>query len=173
MEHDGGSESVSCSVVSNSLQLHSLQPARLLCPWNSPGKNTGMGSHSLFQGFFWTQRSNPGLLHCRWILYHLNHLRSVSQQNISYEKLSSKFKVNPVICLYLFQLCASCIPWWLSVKEPACSAGDLGSIPGSGRSPGEGNGNPLLYSCLDNCMDRGAWRATVHAVIESWTWLSD
>ena len=46
-------------------------------------------------------------------------------------------------------------------KETACNAGDLGSIPGSGRSPGEGNGNPLLYSCLENPMDREAWWATV------------
>ena len=49
-------------------------------------------------------------------------------------------------------------------KEPACSAGDLGSIPGLGRSPGEGNGNPLQYSCLENPMDREAWRATVRGV---------
>ena len=46
----------------------------------------------------------------------------------------------------------------------ACSVGDLGSIPGLGRSPGEGNGNPLQYSCLENPMDRGAWQATVHGV---------
>ena len=46
-------------------------------------------------------------------------------------------------------------------KESACNAEDLGSIPGLGRSPGEGNGNPLKYSCLENCMDRGAWRATI------------
>ena len=52
-------------------------------------------------------------------------------------------------------------------KESACNAGDLGLIPGSGRSPGEGNGNPLQYSCLDNPMDRGAWWATVHSVTES------
>ena len=45
-------------------------------------------------------------------------------------------------------------------KESACTAGDLGSIPGSGRSPGEGNGNPLQYSCLENSMDRGSWQAT-------------
>ena len=49
-------------------------------------------------------------------------------------------------------------------KESACNAGDLGSIPGSGRSPGEGNGNPLQYSCLVNPMDRGAWQAAVHGV---------
>ena len=50
------------------------------------------------------------------------------------------------------------------VKETACNAGDLGSIPGLGRCPGEGNGNPLQYSCLENPMDRGAWQATVHGV---------
>ena len=49
-------------------------------------------------------------------------------------------------------------------KESACNAGDLGSIPGSGRSPGEGNGNPFHYSCLENPMDRRAWQATVHGV---------
>ena len=49
-------------------------------------------------------------------------------------------------------------------KVSACNAGDLGSVPGLGRSPGEGNGNPLQYSFLENPMDRGAWRATVHEV---------
>ena len=49
-------------------------------------------------------------------------------------------------------------------KESAVNAGDLGSIPGLGRARGEGNGNPLLYSCLENPMDRGAWQATVHGV---------
>ena len=49
-------------------------------------------------------------------------------------------------------------------KESACSAGDVASIPGSGRSPGEGNGNPLQYSCLENLMDREAWEATAHGV---------
>ena len=54
-------------------------------------------------------------------------------------------------------------------KESACNAGDSGSILRSGRSPGEGNGNPLQYSCLGNRMDRQAWQATVHAVAESQT----
>ena len=49
-------------------------------------------------------------------------------------------------------------------KESACNEGDPGSIPGSGRSPGEGNGNTLQYPCLENPMDRGAWRAMVHGV---------
>ena len=55
----------------------------------------------------------------------------------------------------------------LVVKNPPANAGDVGSIPGSGRSPGEGNGNPTQYSCLGNPMDRGAWWARVHRVTES------
>ena len=54
-------------------------------------------------------------------------------------------------------------------KASACNEGDVGSIPGLGRSPGEGNGNPLQYSCLENPMDGGHWEATVHGVSESWT----
>ena len=54
-------------------------------------------------------------------------------------------------------------------KESACNAGDQGSMSGSGRSPGEGNGNLLQYSCLENSMDRGAWWATVLGVTKSWT----
>ena len=53
------------------------------------------------------------------------------------------------------------------VKKSASNAGDMGSIPGLGRSPGGGNGNPLQYSCLENPMDRGAWWATVHRVARS------
>ena len=67
------SSSVSHSVVSDSLRPHGLSPTRLLCPWDSPGKNTGMGCHSLLQGIFPTQGLNPGLLHYRQILCHLNH----------------------------------------------------------------------------------------------------
>ena len=59
------------------------------------------------------------------------------------------------------------------VKASACNVGDLGSIPGWGRSSGEGNGNPLQYSCLENSMDGGAWWATVHGVIKGRTRLSD
>ena len=55
------------------------------------------------------------------------------------------------------------------VKNPPANAGDVGLIPGSGRSPEEGNGNPLQYSCLENAMDRGAWRATVYEVTNLWT----
>ena len=58
-------------------------------------------------------------------------------------------------------------------KESACSAWGLGSVPGSGRFPAEGNGYPLQYSCLENAMDRGAWWATVHGVAKNQTQLSD
>jgi len=58
-------------------------------------------------------------------------------------------------------------------KQFACNAGDPGSIPKSCRSPGEGNGNPLQYSCLENSINRGTWQATVHGVPKSWTWLSN
>ena len=60
-------------------------------------------------------------------------------------------------------------PGGSEVKASACNAGDLGSIPGSERSSGEGNGNPLQYSCLENPMDGGAWWATVHGVAKSRT----
>ena len=67
-------------------------------------------------------------------------------------------------------------PWWLSGKESACSAGVpgvAGLIPGSGRSPEEGNCNPLQYSCLENSLDRGAWWATVLGIAKNQTQLSD
>ena len=60
-------------------------------------------------------------------------------------------------------------PCGLADKKSACNAGDLGLIPGLGRSSGEGKGYPLQYSCLENPMHRGAWRATVHGVAQSWT----
>ena len=101
-----------------------------------------MGSHSLLQGIFPTQRSNPGLQHCRQILYCLSHQWSFPDG---------------------LPLWASPMgfPDGLNNKESACNAGDLGSNPGSGRSPGKENGYPLQYSCLENSTNRGAWRAIV------------
>ena len=69
-----------------------------------------------------------------------------------------------VIYPFVQSKATSGFPHSLVGKEPACNTGDLGSIPRSGRSPGEGNGNPLQYSCLENPMGRGAWRATVDEV---------
>ena len=73
--------SISRSVVSDSLQPHGLQPARLLCPWDFPGENTGMDCHPLFQGIFPTQGLKLFLLHCRQILYHLSHQGSGASTN--------------------------------------------------------------------------------------------
>ena len=85
------------------LYIYLLLCTSLLCPWNSPGRNIGVGCHFLLQGIFPTQRSNPGLLHCRHILYHLSQLSKLQE-----------------------------------IME-----------------------------------DWGAWRAAVHGVIKSWTWLSN
>ena len=68
--------------MSDSLQPRGLEATRLLCPWDSPGKNTGVGCQALLQGIFPIQGSNPGLLHCRQILYHLNH-REATMEVIS------------------------------------------------------------------------------------------
>ena len=67
------------------------------------------------------------------------------------------------ICIYIK------LPYSSDGKESACNAGNMGSIPGSGRSPKEGNENPLQYSCLENSTGRGAWWATVHRVTKSHT----
>ena len=69
--------------------------------------------------------------------------------------------------------CCRDFPGGSGGKASAYNAGDPGLIPGSGRSPGEGNGTPLQYSCLENPMDRGVWWATVHRATESRTWLSN
>ena len=77
---------------------------------------------------------------------------------------------------YVFMVWISRIPSFpggSDSKESACNMGDMGLIPGLGRSPGEGNGYPLQYSGLENSMDKGAWRATAHGVAKSWTWLRD
>ena len=65
------------------------------------------------------------------------------------------------------------LPWWLSGKESTCNVGNEDSIPWLGIFPGEGNGNPLQYSCLENPMDRGAWWATVHGITKNRTRLSN
>ena len=119
-------------------------------------KNTGVGCHSLLQGIFLTQGSNPGLLHYR--------------QTLPSEPPGDPN--GPQTCHVLIQLILTMTLGLASlvaqlVKNPPANAGDarnMGSIPGSGRSPGEGNGNPLHYSCLENSMDRGALWATVYGV---------
>ena len=77
----------------------------------------------------------------------------------------------PHVCRPIYLSAYMCVwfPRWLSGKQSTCNAGDPGSIPRLGRSPGEGNGNPLQYSCLDNSIDREARWATVHGAAKSWT----
>ena len=103
--------------------------------------------------------------------------------NTSFQVLETKLFLTLYTAMFLslisklviihFLDCDPGFPGGSEVKSSACNAGDLGSIPGSGRSPGEGNGNLLQYSCLENAMDGGAWWATCHGVTKSQTWLSD
>ena len=86
--------SESCSVMSNSLRPHGLYS-----PWNSPGQNTGVGSLSLFQGIFPTQGSNPGLLHCRWILYQLSHKGSPHKAVVKTKGINIHKVLSIVSCL--------------------------------------------------------------------------
>ena len=75
--------------------------------------------------------------------------------------------------MWLIKADLSGFPGGSDGKESACNAGDLGWIPGLGKSPGEGNDYPLQYSCQENFMDRGAWWAIVHGVMKRWTELSN
>ena len=81
------------SVLSNSLQPHGLSPTRLLHPWDFPGKNTGVGCHFLLQGSFLIQGSNPGLPHCRQMLYHLSHQGSQINSASTHKKVYHQYKV--------------------------------------------------------------------------------
>ena len=104
------SESVSGSVVSDSLQPHGPEPARLLCPWDFPGKNTGVGCHSLLQGIFLIQGSNLGLLHFRQIRNRLSHQGS---------KMAKSQTINA------WRKRNRGLPWWSQCRG-------LGSISGQG-----------------------------------------
>ena len=165
-------------------------------PWNSLGHNTRESSLSLFQGILPTQGSNSGLPHCRQMLYRLSHKGSwscsplMTQQSwrnvstyghgLSYKSVHWSTVRNVKNLETKLSICPVTHKLWIlssyrdsEVKASACNMGDLGSIPGSGRSPGEGNGNPLQYSCLENPMDKEAWWATVHGVAKSRTQLSE
>ena len=156
---------------------NSLQPHGLYSPWNSLGQNTGMSSLSLVQGIFSTQESNPGLPHCRQILYQLSHKGSprILEWVVYPFSRGSSLPRNwtRVSCISGGFFTNWGFPGGSEVKVSACNAGDLGSVPGLGRFPGEGNGNLLQYSCLENHMDGGAWWATVHGVAKSQTRLSN
>ena len=80
-----------------------------------------------------------------------------------------KVHVHKEVCFNSIYYCKTGLPWWIRGKESVCKAGNLGLIPGLGKSPGEGHDNPLQYSCLENPMDRWGWWATVHEAAKNWT----
>ena len=96
---------------------------------------------------------------------HISSLAPGRQPAHSHADSSPSTTLDVICNTYSFRSYSSTGGW--GSKESACNAGDLGTIPMSGRSPGEGNGNPLQYSCLENPMDRGAWQDTVHGVAEA------
>ena len=132
--------------MSDSSRPHGLQPTRLLHPRDFPGKSTGVGCHFPLQGDLPTQGLNPGLPHCRQMLYHLSH-----QENPKYSTVVR---------------CSGCFSHftWSRAFLPLLQ---------TWYQPGEGNGTPLQYSCLENPLDGGAWWAAVHGLTESRTRLSD
>ena len=104
-----------------------------------------------------------------FIIKKLPNIQKVGE--IAQEELNPKLKNHKYIyicvCVYVYiyiYTCTSGVLRWLSGKESACNTGDVGSIRGSGKFPGEGNSNPLQYFCLGNSMDREAWQTTVHGI---------
>ena len=155
-----------CVCVSHLIMSNSLQPPRLLCPWDSPGKNTGVGCHFLLQGIFPTQILNPSLLYCRQILHWLSH-----QGSPRYFALASQrrqWHPTPVLLRGKSHGQRSLVgssPWGLEesdTTEPLHFHFSLSCI-------GEGNGNPVQCSCLENPRDGGAWWAAVCGVAQSRT----
>ena len=142
-------------------------------PWDSPGKNTGVGCHVLPQAILPTQGWNPSLLHL--LLWQVGSLPLVPlgkpRCSLTVHKMHEPTIDLPHGASNLFCQLQGFKEWGkLRVgkgfpggsdgKESACNAEDPGLIPGLRRYPGEGNGNPLQYFCLENSMDRGAWQVT-------------
>ena len=174
------------------MQPHRRQPTRLPCPWDSPGKNTGVGCHFLLQ-YMKVKSESEVAQSCPTLSDPMDcSLLSSSIHGIFQARVLEWGAI------------AFSIPGGASGKESICSAGttgDVGSIPGSsiprcsswkrqptlvflprqsheqkclvGCSSGDSNGSPLQYSCLENPMDREAWKAAVHGVAKSQTRLSD
>ena len=119
--------------------------------------------------------ASPSLiqLHCWKIFIVRNSIKILNKRNIYH--IIASCDLWSLVTLLEREICSPFYDWDFLVdsdsKESACNAVDLGSIPGLERSPGEGNGSPLQYSCLENPMDRGVWWATVHGVAKSWTQL--
>ena len=151
--------------MSNSVRPHRQQPTRLPRPWDSPGKNTGVGCHFLLQCMKVKSESEVtqscptlgNLMDCS--LHGIFQARVLEWVAIAFSDIT----------LYIYVHIYSDSDG----KESAYNAGDPGSIPELGRSPGEGHIYRLQYSCLENSMDRGTWRATAHEIANSQTQLRD
>ena len=137
------SESESRSVVSESLWSHGLQPARSLCPWNSPGQNIGVGSRSILQEIFQTQGLNPGLPHCKWILYHLSHQGSprILQWKVY---LFSRGPSWPRDQTGVFCIAGGFFTIWATREAQESGVGSLSLLQGIFPNPGIKPGSPVL-----------------------------
>ena len=145
---------------SHSVMSDSLWPHELYSPSNSPGQNTGVGSLSLLQGIFPTKGLKPSLLHCRWTLYWLSH-REV-------HIVLFKWHPTPVLLpgkSHGWRSLVGCSPWGREESDRTERLHFHFSLS----CIGEGNGDPVQCSCLENPRDRGAWWAAVYGVAQSWT----
>ena len=118
------------------------------------------------------ERERERDLSCR-INTHTQQWSSWNEQKLFPMKSAFTTQPSSLFCIYFVNAEIMGFLGGSDTKESSCNAEDLDLIPKSGRSPEEGNGNPLQYSCLGNPMDRGAWWATIHGVAKSWTQLSD
>ena len=163
--------------MSNSLQPHGLQPTRLLCPRDSPGKNTGVGCHVFLQGIFPTQGLNPGLLHCRWILYRLSY-----QGSPIYKHTHTHRYVHKHTCMHTHT--NTCV--YTCTHEYTCIYTCVDTIYSQTQHT---HACTCVHRCIYTCMnlytyacahmnmslsklqeivkDRGPWHATAHGVTES------
>ena len=152
------------------MQPHRRQPTRLPRPWDSPGKNTGVSCHFLFQCMK-VRRESEVTQSCLTLsdpmdcsppgssVHGIFQARVLEWGAIAFS--NSQFST------------LSRLPWWLRQQRIHLQSKRSRFDPWMGRSPGERNGKPLQYSCLENSMDRGAWQVTVHGVAKSLTKLSN
>ena len=139
---------------------HTLWPSSPLCLCGQRKKTKPRAQkRKRWQTLTEKQVTSPQVFYC----WNLNTQRSWITLNTTSHHLDAMVSIS-LRLLYRTS-------WWLGGKESICQCRRWGSTPGSGRSPGGGNGNPLQHSCLGNHMDRGSWWATVHGVTKSQTWL--
>ena len=140
--------------MSDSVRPHRRQSIRLPHPWDSPGKNTGVGCHFLLQ-YMKVKSESEVTQSCPTLCDPMDCSLPASSIHGIFQARVLEWTTTPLFLGF---------PGGSDSKESTRNVGDLGSIPGFGRSPGEGNGNPHQCSCLENPMDRGAWQGTVHGV---------